>query len=127
VSERYLKFPFALTPEGGVATVDADRHVRELIEQVLFTSPGERVMLPEFGAGLMDLVFAPSNDVLIAAAEFKVARALQTFLADRALIHAVDVRSEGERVTISVVYTRARDLKQETAAFEFLPTRGMQP
>ena len=37
------------------------RHIREQIEQVLFTDPGERVFRPEFGAGVRRLVFEPST------------------------------------------------------------------
>ena len=47
-------------------------HVRDLIEQVLFTTPGERVNRPTFGSGLLQLVFAPNSDALAAATEMTV-------------------------------------------------------
>ena len=53
-----VAFPFQLAPDGRTASVDYEEHVRDLIEQVLFTSPGERVNRPTFGSGLMQAVFA---------------------------------------------------------------------
>ncbi|NIR59228.1 MAG: GPW/gp25 family protein, partial [Gammaproteobacteria bacterium] len=54
--------------------------------------------LPEFGCGARDLLFAGNNEVLRAAAEFTIARALQTHLGDEAMINAVDVVREDERL-----------------------------
>jgi phage baseplate assembly protein W len=121
MAETYLSFPFEFTPEGTTAAADEDRHIRQRIEQILFTSPGERVMLPEFGCGVRDLVFAGNNDVLAAATEFTVARALQSQLADRIMVNAVDVVSEGEKLLIHVVYTKTRDLEQGKLVFQLLP------
>lgn len=121
MSETYLSFPFRLTAEGGVASADADAHVRQRLEQILFTAPGERVMLPEFGCGVRELLFAGNDAVLAAAAEFRVARALQTHMGREVLIHAVDVTSDAERLVIEIVYTRARDLERQKAAFELSP------
>lgn len=121
MAETYLNFPFRLTPEGGVAAADEDRHVRQRLEQILFTSPGERVMLPEFGAGVRDLVFAGNDAVLAAAAEFTVARALQTHMGDQVRINAVDVAADGPKLVIAITYTKTRDLQQEKTVFELLP------
>ncbi|MGH7391904.1 MAG: GPW/gp25 family protein [Candidatus Rokuibacteriota bacterium] len=124
MAETYLNFPFAFTADGSTAAADEDRHIRQRIEQILFTSPGERVMLPEFGCGVRDLVFAGTNDVLAAATEFTVARALQTQMANRIMVNAVDVVSDGEKLHIHVVYTKTRDLEQEKLVFQLLPLEG---
>mgnify|MGYP002779604165 FL=1 len=63
----YLAFPFAPDARGRSASVDRARHIREMIEQVLFTAPGERVMRPEFGCGVKELLFQPASDALAAA------------------------------------------------------------
>lgn len=126
MAETYLSFPFALTPDGATAAADEERHIRQRIEQILFTSPGERVMLPEFGCGARDLVFAGNDDVLAAATEFTVARALQTQMADRIMVNAVDVVADGEKLHIHVVYTRTRDLEQEKLVFQLLPVEGIR-
>src|SRR6267378_1452315 len=94
----YLDFVFGLTPDGSVASVDEDQAIRERLEQILFTSPGERVMVPDFGCGARDLVFAGNNPVLAAATEFKVARALQTYMGNQVLINGVDVANDEEKL-----------------------------
>jgi len=60
---QYLKFPFCMGADGP-QTSTRPEHVREQIEQVLFTSPKERVFRPEFGVGIRRLVFEPSNTAL---------------------------------------------------------------
>lgn len=126
--ESYLSFPFRITPEGSVAQADEDQHVRQRLEQILFTAPGERVMLPEFGCGVRDLVFAGNNELLAAATEFKVARALQEHMGDLVMINAVDVTADEEKLIVQVVYTRTRDLQQETEVFQLLPFEvGAEP
>jgi phage baseplate assembly protein W len=60
---QYLKFPFSIGDDGP-KTSSRSEHVREQIEQVLFTSPRERVFRPEFGVGIRRLVFEPNNEAL---------------------------------------------------------------
>ena len=119
-----LAFPFALGSDGRIAVADAEQAIRQRIEQLLFTDPGERVMLPEFGCGLNQLVFQGNNPLLAAAAEFRIAKALQTFLAGQVMVHAVDVAAEGETLRIVVTYTKARDLERATAVYQLLPFTG---
>lgn len=121
MAETYLHFPFGLTPEGGIETVDENEHVRQRIEQILFTSPGERVMVPDFGSGVRDLVFEPNNEVLAAAVEFKIARALQRYMGTQVMINEVDVEAEEERLRVHIKYTKTRDLQQERTVFHLLP------
>lgn len=121
---RRLAFPFGLGGDGRVATADADQVVRQRIEQLLFTAPGERVMLPEFGCGVNELVFQGNNALLAAATEFRIAKALQSFLAGQVMVNAVDVRADGETLRIEVTYTKSRDLEQASAIFQLLPFTG---
>ena len=124
MSERYLAFAFGLTASGRVATTDLDGAIRGRIEQVLFTSPGERVMLPEFGCGARDLVFQGNNDVLAAATEFTIAKALQTTLGHLLMINSVQVSAEEETLLVEVVYTKTRDLERERVVFQLVPREG---
>ena len=78
----YMDFPFRMDETGRTATTDVDDHVRDMIYQVLFTSPGERVDLPNFGCGLLQLVFAPNSDTLAAATQLLVQGSLQKWLGD---------------------------------------------
>jgi phage baseplate assembly protein W len=124
VSERYLAFPFSLTPSGGVATADLEGAIRGRIEQVLFTAPGERVMLPEFGCGARDLVFQANSDVLAAATEFTIAKALHATLGRLVMINGVHVTAEEATLRIEVIYTKTRDLERERVVFQLLPREG---
>jgi phage baseplate assembly protein W len=124
MASTYLSFPFQFTPAGAVATADFETHLRQRIEQVLFTSPGERVMLPEFGCGARSLVFKGNNAVLAAATEFTIAKALQSTLGSQLMVHAVNVRNEEEVLHVEVVYTKSRDLERERLVFQLLPFAG---
>ena len=120
----YLAFPFRLTPAGAVAGVDIEDHLRQRIEQVLFTSPGERVMLPEFGCGARNLVFQGNNDALAAATEFTIAHALQSTLGADVMVNAVNVFAREETLQVEGVYTKTRDLERESLVFQLLPFAG---
>jgi len=87
-----LDFPYRFDGRGRTAETDGDDHVRDLIEQVLLTAPGERVNRPTFGSGVLQLVFAPSGDTLAAATRLSVQAALQEWLGD--LIEVADVQVE---------------------------------
>jgi uncharacterized protein len=108
-----LGFPFRIDAAGHVLAQDGAALLRGKILQVLLTSPGERVNLPEFGTRLRDLVFDPDNDVLAAATEFTVARALQRFLGDQIHVEAVSVTSEGNALLVGIDYLRKSDLAAE--------------
>lgn len=100
----YLDFPFRVDGRGRVATTDADDHIRDMIHQVLFTNPGERVNRPDFGCGLKALVFMPNSDVLAATTQTLVKSALQRWLELEIQVEQVEVRAEEERLTVTVAY-----------------------
>ena len=101
----YPSFPFRLRFSGRVATVDLPTHVGEMIEEVLFTRPGERVNHPDFGCGLEDLVFEPNGDAATAAAALTVSAELQHWLGDIINVSDVDVTADDGTMTIAVTYT----------------------
>jgi hypothetical protein len=105
---RFLKYPYSVSGSGIPNTTTADDHLRDLILQVLFTNPGERVNLPEFGVGVERLVFEPSSDALRASTQFLISTGLQRWLGDRIDVQQVTVSSvpdEEETVTIDITYT----------------------
>jgi phage baseplate assembly protein W len=112
-------FPFAVDAAGFVSASGGDEAIRGKIIQVLFTSPGERVNLPQFGCGLFDLVFEPSDDILAGAMRFTVGRALMRWLADEIIVDGVDVRPGDETVTVEVVYTKKLDLQRQAVRIQF--------
>jgi phage baseplate assembly protein W len=112
-----LDFPYHFDGSGRTAAANEDQHIRDLIEQVLFTSPGERVNRPEFGSGLLRLVFAPNSDELAAATQFLVQGALQQWLGDLIQVDEVAVESEDSSLRVVVQYTVRRTQQQQTAQF----------
>jgi phage baseplate assembly protein W len=113
----HWRHPFGLDTRGRTASADADRHVRDLIEQVLFTSPGERVRRADFGCGLNTLLFGPNSPEIVAATRHTVQGALQRFLSDRIRVDDVLVEHEDSRLEITVRYTRLVDQLQLSETF----------
>jgi uncharacterized protein len=112
-----VDFPFRVDGRGRSAAADDDEHVRDLIEQVLFTAPGERVNRPTFGSGLLQLVFAPNSDELATATQFLVQGALQQWLGEIIDIADVDVVSRDATLEVIVKYRRKSSGQPQTATF----------
>ncbi len=112
-----VAYPYAVGSSSVPQTAAPDRHLRDLILSVLFTNPGERVNLPEFGAGIGRLVFAPSGSALQATAQFLITTNLQRWLGDLIAVQGVAVTSEEgeeETVTIEITYADKRSGARET-------------
>ena len=114
----YIDHPYRVSSRRRTALTDKDDHIRDLIEQVLFTAPGERVNRPQFGTGLMQLVFAPNSDELATATEFLIQGALQQYLSDLIQVEGVDVTSEENTLQVTVQYVVRRTQQRQTAQFE---------
>jgi phage baseplate assembly protein W len=112
-----LDFPYHVDATGRTALADADRHIRGLIEQALFTAPGERVNRPEFGAGLSQLVFAPNSDELAATLQLLVRGSLQQWLSDRIRVDDVTVEYRDSTLEVSVRFTALPSQESATARF----------
>lgn len=112
-----IAFPFSLDGHGRTASVDQERHIRDLIEQVLFTTPGERVNRPNFGSGLLQAVFGPNSPELAATTQFLVQGALQQWVGDLVQIDSVQVTSEDSTLTVTVVYLIRATQQQKTSQF----------
>jgi hypothetical protein len=107
-TQRFLNYPYSVGSTGVPKLTTADDHLRDLILQVLFTTPGERVNLPEFGVGVQQFIFAPNSDMLRASVQFLITTNLQQWLGDRIDVNQVIVSSqagEEETVIIEIVYT----------------------
>lgn len=112
-------FPFTIDGRGRVAAARGDEQLRAKVLQVLLTAPGERAQLPEFGCGLRELVFDPNNEILAAATEYTIGRALQHWLGDEIVVESVDVSGAEERLRVEVVYLRLDRLERDTVAVAF--------
>jgi len=115
---RRLHFPYQFDGRGRSREDDEATWIRGLIEQVLFTTPGERVMRPEFGSGLHELVFAPNSPELAATVQFLVQGALQQWLSDLISVEQVEVRSLEAGLAVTVAYTILRDQHHQQEVFE---------
>ena len=112
-----IDFPYRFDHRGRTAAAGSDKHIQDLIEQVLFTSPGERVNRPSFGCGLMQLVFAPNSTELAAATQFLVQGALQQWLGDLIQVDSVNVNVEDATIRVTVEYIIRRSQERQVAQF----------
>ncbi len=113
-----IDFPYHFEGRGRTASTDDDDHIRDMIEQLLFTSPGERVNRPDFGSGLLGLVFAPNSPELASALQVSMQAALQRELGDLIEVRALEVTSEDSTLRILVRYVLRRTGELRTEVIE---------
>ena len=111
-------FPYHFDGRGRTAVTDTADHIRDLIEQVLFTAPGERVMRPDLGAGLLAIVFEPNSTALAATTQMLVQGGLQQFLGNLITVQAVEVTQDDGTFSVSVRYVVLADGTQRLDSFE---------
>jgi phage baseplate assembly protein W len=100
-----IDYPFHFDNRGRTAQIGDAGHIREMIEQLLFTSPGERVNRPDFGSGLMQMVFAPNSPEIAAALQFTVQGALQRWLGDLIDVEKLEVDASDSTLSITLQYS----------------------
>ncbi|TGX52363.1 hypothetical protein E5A73_16345 [Sphingomonas gei] len=100
-----IDYPFAIDSRGRTATTDQADHVRDMIEQLLFTRPGERVNLPDFGAGVMHQVFAFASPEAATALEFTTRAALHRYLGDVIEVQKLDVTAIDASLQVEIHYS----------------------
>jgi len=100
-----LHFAYQFDGRGRTQESVLDAYVKELVEQVLFTSPGERVNLPDFGSGLLQLPFAPNSVEMAAATQFAVQAALQKWLGSYIKVQSVTASAQDAQLTVVVSYS----------------------
>jgi phage baseplate assembly protein W len=113
-----VDFPYRIDGTGRSAATGYEDHIRDMVEEVLFTAPGERVNRPTFGCGLLQLVFAPNSPELAATTQYIVQGALQQWLGDLIQVNAVSVDSQDSTLQVTVTYTLRRTQQNQTATFE---------
>lgn len=101
---RHVAFPLRLDGRGRTAWADDETYLAGLVEQVLFTAPGERVNRPSFGSGIGALVFAPSGDALADSTQALVHGALQQWLGHLIAVDRVEVTATEGRLDVVVEY-----------------------
>jgi phage baseplate assembly protein W len=104
VSTIQIDYPYHFDNRGRTAGTSYAEHVRDMIEQLLLTEPGERVNRPEFGSGLIQMVFAPNSPEVAATLEFTVQAALQQWLGDVIRVRSLDVTAVESTLTVNLEY-----------------------
>ena len=112
-----VDYPYRIDGRGRTAIAGEDKHIRDMIEQLLFTVPGERVNRPDFGSGLLQLVFAPNSDTLAAATQLTVQAALQQWLGDLIEVRGVEVANPDATLQVTVRYADRRTAEERTEQF----------
>lgn len=113
-----IDYPYHFDGLGRTAQTGDDDHIRDMIEQFLFTSPGERVNRPDFGSGILQMVFAPNSQELAAALQFTIQAGLQRWLGDLIEVQSVQVESQDSRIRVLVQYLVRRTAELRTATLE---------
>ena len=113
-----IDFPFHFDGRGRAAATGDDDHIRDMIEQFLFTNPGERVNRPDFGSGLLHMVFEPNSPELASALQFTIQAGLQRWLGDLIEVQALEVTSEEEKLRVLVQYAVRRTGERRRETFE---------
>lgn len=112
-----IDFPFHFDARGRTASAGDDDHIRDMIEQLLFTNPGERVNRPDFGSGLLQMVFAPNSPEIAAALQFTVQASLQQWLGDVIQVQSLEVTSEDSTLRVELSYVVLRTTEQRAEVF----------
>lgn len=114
-----INFPYQFDGQGRTQQASLDDYIKQLIEQVLFTSPGERVNLPDFGSGLLQLPFAPNSAEMAAATQFTVQAALQKWLGSYVKVQSVVASAQEAVLTVTVTYTPLSTEVSEVQTFVY--------
>jgi len=114
-----VRYSYGFDTSGHTAQASLSDHIFQMIEQILFTAPGERVNLPTFGCGVNQLVFAPNSDALAGAQQKLIQASLQQWLSDVIQVNAVYVAAEEATLQITVIYTILQSQQQETQQFVY--------
>jgi len=112
-----IDFPFHIDNRQRVAVTSDNDHIRDLIEQLLLTGPGERVNRPDFGGGLQQLVFAGNSPELAATVQFMIQGNLQQYMGDLIDVATVQVDAVDSTLQVVVAYVVRRTAERQTASF----------
>jgi hypothetical protein len=113
-----IDYPFHFDGRGRTATTGDEDHIRDMIEQFLFTNPGERVNRPDFGSGLLEMVFEPNSPELAAALQHTIQAGLERWLGDLIETRSVEVTSQEATLRVVVQYLVRRTGERRSETFE---------
>ncbi|MEH2372463.1 GPW/gp25 family protein [Nostoc sp.] len=112
-----IDFPFQFDRYNCTASTSDENHIRDLIEQLLFTTPGERVNRPDFGCGVLSLIFAPNSPELATAMQITIQASIERWLSDLIDLQTLEVTSVDASLYIVVEYFVRSTGEAQTATF----------
>lgn len=113
-----IDYPFHFDDRGRTALTGEDDHIRDMIEQFLFTNPGERVNRPDFGGGLLQVLFEPNGESLASTLQRTAQAGLQQYLGDLITVQVLVASTEESTLRVDVRYLVKRNGETHTANFE---------
>ncbi|MCL2642485.1 MAG: GPW/gp25 family protein [Candidatus Bathyarchaeota archaeon] len=113
----HFNYPFQADSRGRTAIANEEEHIRQLIEQVLFTSIGERVNRPTFGSNINQLIFAPNSEELAATTQLLIQGALQQWLGTLIMVKTVRIQNNDSTLTVTIQYVIRRNQQQKETTF----------
>lgn len=113
-----MDYPFRFDSRGATSSTSYNDHVRDMIEQLIFTNPGERVNRPDFGSGILQLIFAPNSPELAATVQFTLQAAVQRWLGEVIELRDLDVQATDSTLSIEMRYLLRRTGEEQTNTFE---------
>ncbi len=114
----HIDYPFDFDDRGRTALTDTADHIRDMIEQFLFTRAGERVNRPDFGGGLLDVVFEPNSDALASTLQRNAQAGLQQYLGDLITVQVLVASNRDAVLHVDVRYLITRTGEMHTDSFE---------
>lgn len=112
-----IDYPFSFDSHGRTASAGDNDHIRDMVEQLLFTNPGERVNRPDLGSGLLQMVFAPNSTELASALQFTTKAALQRYLGDLIDVGQLQVTADDATLSVTVSYVIRNTQEGQTETF----------
>jgi uncharacterized protein len=112
-----MGFPFSVAPTGRTRTPTAEERISELLEMLLYTIPGERVMRPDLGTPVTELLFEGVTDALSVALRVAIHGALTQYLAGIVDVREVDVTTEDSTIDIAIAFAAFGEAESKTIVF----------
>jgi len=113
----YFNFPFVIDDNGRSSVTNEENHIKNLIEQLLFTSTGERVNRPNFGTGINRILFEPNNDVLAMSVDTLIQSSLNLWLDHLIMVESVSVENKDSILEVTVKYTIRKNQRTNINTF----------
>jgi phage baseplate assembly protein W len=112
-----IEYPLTIRREGQIAAADEDAHILQMIKQVLFTNPGERVNRPDFGCGLYGMLFEAMSNEMISVTQALVRGNLVKWLGDLIQIEQLTVEAQDSTLSVGITYVVLRSRQRHSATF----------